>query len=83
MNATDRALAAVGMTRRDMEREDFIRRSGRKAAKALRDRGYQMQRVPTNAGKSVSRWCPPGVVASPESFSFPAFYILVSSFARD
>jgi hypothetical protein len=43
MNATIKALQMIGMTYADYERDDFFKRSGRKAAVALRAMGFEQQ----------------------------------------
>jgi hypothetical protein len=79
---TAAALAAIGLTAADFEREDFNRRAGRRAAKVLRQRGYELTRIPTHAGKAVIRWCPAGVSLDPCANDMPAFNVLVASFVR-
>lgn len=89
MDATHKALAMIGMTADDMEREDFSKRAGRKAAAALRSMGYKTKRFQTIAGHGVyaTRWAAP---ASGDEFSppmswgyLPAFNVLVAAIAKE
>jgi hypothetical protein len=82
---TAKALEMIGMTVDDFEREDFYKRSGCKAAAALRSLGFSRERFPTHAGKAVTRWAAPGAegefrppVGLDES---PAFAVLVMAIA--
>jgi hypothetical protein len=81
MNATLKALRMIGMTLDDMEREDFFRRSGRKAAFVLRSMGYTRERFPTYAGNAVTRWAAPAVAGEYRPpvvlDDCPAFRVLV------
>jgi hypothetical protein len=87
MNATLKALQMIGMTSEDMERTDFFKRSGRKAAAALRTMGYSLERFPTYAGNGVTRWAAPAV---PGEFrppvtqdQYPAFNVLVMAISKN
>jgi len=83
---TVKAIQMIGMTPRDMEREDFFKRSGRKAAAALRSLGYSRKRFPTYAGNAVTCWA--ANCADDEfrpAIGFPesqAFYVLVIAIAQ-
>jgi hypothetical protein len=82
---TLKALTTIGMTADDMERMDFYKRSGRKAAAALRSMGYSRERFPTYAGNAVTRWAEPapeGEFRRPVGLDdTPAFHVLVMAFA--
>lgn len=85
MNATIKALQMIGMTENDMERMDFFKRSGRKAAAALRAMGYSRERFPTFAGNAVTRWAAPSVGGEYRApvvlGECPAFNVLVMAVA--
>lgn len=83
MNAIAKALAAIGMHTSDMERTDFYRASGRRAAAVLRSMGYRRERFPTYAGNAVTRWAAPETNAPVFSDEVPAFNVLVAALASD
>lgn len=57
MNAIDKALKIVGLTHDDYAGRDFYKRSGRKAAAALRKIGYRQERMKTMvSGQYATRW---------------------------
>ena len=82
MDPTHKALAMLGMAAKDMEQMDFFKRSGRKAAAALRSMGYKRKRFQTMAGHGVyaTRWAKDGVPPTMEQY--PAFDILIMAIAR-
>jgi hypothetical protein len=85
--ATAKALTMIGMTLGDTEREDFFRRSGVKAGKALRSLGYTRERFPTMGGRAVTQWAEPGAEGQyrrPVAQDFvPAFTVLVGVLASN
>jgi hypothetical protein len=80
MNATHKALAMIGMDVSEMERMDFFKRSGRKAAAALRSLGYTQERFPTYAGNAVTRWAKDSCPMTMDEY--PAFNVLVMAIAE-
>jgi hypothetical protein len=56
MNATLKALQMIGMTVADYERADFLKRSGRKAAAALRAMAYEQQGFTQMGGTRKVLW---------------------------
>jgi hypothetical protein len=89
MDPTHKALAMLGMAAKDMEQMDFFKRSGRKAAAALRSMGYKRKRFQTMAGRGVyaTRWAAPAIgdeFSPPMSWqNLPAFSVLVMAVAND
>lgn len=79
------ALHTIGMTAADMERTDFFRRSGKKAAKVLKSMGYTLERFPTMGGRAKFLWAAPSVGGEyrpPISLDHvPAFNVLVGALA--
>lgn len=75
MNATLKALQMIGMTENDMERRDFFKASGRKAAVALRSMGYTQERFKTMvSGGYATRWAKDGCPITVDYC--PAFNVL-------
>jgi hypothetical protein len=56
MSATLKALQMIGMTYADYERDDFFKRSGRKASAALRAMGYEQQGFTQMGGSRKVLW---------------------------
>lgn len=81
MNATLKALQMIGMTREDMEREDFYRVSGRKAAAALRALAYEQQGFTQMGGSRKVLWAKNNAPLTCDKM--PAFNCLVVAIAND
>lgn len=56
MNATLKALQMIGMTYADYDRADFLKRSARKSAAALRAMGYDQQGFTQMGGGRKVLW---------------------------
>lgn len=80
MTPTHKALAMIEMAAKDMEQMDFFKRSGRKAAAALRSLGYTQERFPTYAGNAVTRWAKDSCPMTMDEY--PAFNVLVMAIAK-
>jgi len=83
MNATAKALNAIGMTFDDYEREDFKRRSGKKAAAALRAMGYEKRGFTQMGGSRLSLWAKTTGPNAPLTTSlYSAFECLIVAIAN-
>jgi hypothetical protein len=79
MSPTLKALQMIGMTVADYERSDFLKRSGRKAAAALRAMAYEQQGFTQMGGSRKVLWAKNNAPLTHDAM--PAFNVLVAAIA--